>query len=73
LNILEKVSLPDEITALLRTLSSVGFFERSALIGSWVMPIYHELYNAHYTSVEKRLGVERTSSRKLAQLFKIEQ
>lgn len=33
---------------LLRTLSSVGFFERSALIGSWVMPIYNELYHAHY-------------------------
>jgi len=48
LKLLEKISLPDEIMALLRTLSSVGFFERSALVGSWVMPIYHELYQVHY-------------------------
>lgn len=48
MNILQKLSLPDEINALLRTLSSVGFFERSVLIGSWVMPIYQELYQARY-------------------------
>lgn len=29
-------------------MSRVGFFERSLLIGSWVMPIYQELYQAHY-------------------------
>ena len=34
---------PTEIRALLRTLSEAGFFERSLLIGSWVMPIYREL------------------------------
>lgn len=32
----------------MREMSRVGFFERSLLIGSWVMPIYQELYQAHY-------------------------
>ncbi len=29
-------------------MSVVGFFDRSLLVGSWVMPIYHELYGAPY-------------------------
>lgn len=29
-------------------MSDVGFFERSVLIGSWVMLIYQELYGARY-------------------------
>jgi len=47
-NTLRTINLPNEITTLLRSLSNVGFFERSALIGSWVMPIYQELYQARY-------------------------
>src|SRR5512143_3508242 len=40
---------PPEIMTLLRTLSEAGFFERSLLVGSWVMPIYRELYGVSYT------------------------
>jgi hypothetical protein len=32
----------------LKELSSVGFFEKSVLIGSWVMPLYHEFFNIPY-------------------------
>jgi hypothetical protein len=39
---------PPPISGLLRTLSGAGFFERSLLIGSWVMPLYQELYEARY-------------------------
>ncbi|MFP4072169.1 MAG: GSU2403 family nucleotidyltransferase fold protein [Desulfovibrionales bacterium] len=39
---------PPPISALLHSLSSAGFFERSLLIGSWVMPLYQELYEAKY-------------------------
>ncbi len=39
---------PTQIEALLRALSEVGFFERSSLIGSWVMPLYQELYGVQY-------------------------
>lgn len=34
--------------ALLRALSNADFFEQSTLIGSWVMPIYQELYQVRY-------------------------
>lgn len=47
-NVLRDTHLPLEIRSLLRALSRVGFFERSLLIGSWVMPIYQELYQARY-------------------------
>jgi hypothetical protein len=56
LNSLQKINLPAEITTLLGTLSNVGFFERSTLIGSWVMPIYQELYQASY--VLKTLDID---------------
>lgn len=46
---LSETSFPPEIRALLRTLCDAGFFERSLLIGSWVMPIYRELYGVAYT------------------------
>jgi hypothetical protein len=39
---------PPQIGGLLHTLSEVGFFERSLLIGSWVMPLYEELYGVRY-------------------------
>jgi len=56
LNSLDKVVLPDEITALLRALSSAGFFKQSTLIGSWVMPVYQELYQVRY--VLKTLDID---------------
>ncbi len=40
---------PDRITQLIQTVSGVGFFEHSAVIGSWVMLIYKELYGIRYT------------------------
>jgi hypothetical protein len=46
--ILRTVRFPPPIGSLLRSLSEVGFFDRSALIGSWVMPLYGELYGARY-------------------------
>jgi hypothetical protein len=47
-NVLHKVRFPPPISGLLRGLSEVGFFDRSSLIGSWVMPIYQELYGVRY-------------------------
>lgn len=46
--ILHNSPFPPHIHNLIREMSLVGFFERSLLIGSWVMPIYQDLYNAHY-------------------------
>lgn len=48
MNTLRSVYFPPPIGDLLRSLSTVGFFDRSLLIGSWVMPIYQELYGAPY-------------------------
>jgi hypothetical protein len=42
------VHFPPPIGGLLRTLSKVGFFDRSLLIGSWVMPLYQELYGVRH-------------------------
>ena len=39
---------PDRIRNLICAISKTGFFDRSALIGSWVMPIYQELYGIRY-------------------------
>ena len=39
---------PDHIKNLFHVMSKVGFFERSVVIGSWVMLIYQELYGARY-------------------------
>jgi hypothetical protein len=39
---------PDRIKDLLHAVSRAGFFERSVVIGSWVMLIYQELYGARY-------------------------
>jgi len=48
MNILQTVRFPLPIGGLLNALSEVGFFDRSALIGSWVMPIYQKLYGVRY-------------------------
>ncbi len=39
---------PAEVQELLQMLYSVGFFEDSMLIGSWVMPLYQELLGIKY-------------------------
>ena len=44
MRILRAVRFPPPIDGVLRALSDVGFFERSCLIGSWVMLPYKELY-----------------------------
>jgi len=48
MNVLRNIHFPPPIDGLLRSLSEVGFFDRSLLIGSWVMPLYQELYGAPY-------------------------
>jgi hypothetical protein len=42
------VRFPLPIGDLLRSLSEVGFFDRSLLIGSWAMVLYQELYGVPY-------------------------
>lgn len=39
---------PGAVSNLLEMLSSVGFFEESMLIGSWVMPLYREFFDVTY-------------------------
>jgi len=39
---------PDQIKNLFCAMSDVGFFERSVVVGSWVMLIYQELYGTRY-------------------------
>jgi len=48
MKVLRTFHFPPPIGGLLRTLSEVGFFDRSLLIGSWVMPLYQELYGVRY-------------------------
>jgi hypothetical protein len=47
-NLLPDKLFPDSIHGLLCTISCAGFFDRSVMIGSWVMLIYQELYGARY-------------------------
>jgi len=47
-NLLPANLFPDRIKRLLHALSSAGFFDRSVMIGSWVMLIYQELFGARY-------------------------
>lgn len=39
---------PPPVSSLLKALSSVGFFEESLLIGSWVMSLYREFFGISY-------------------------
>ena len=48
MKVLRTVHFPPPIGDLLRSLSEVGFFDRSLLIGSWAMLLYQELYGAPY-------------------------
>jgi hypothetical protein len=43
-NLLTDNLFPSNIHGLLRTISRAGFFDRSVMIGSWVMLVYQELY-----------------------------
>lgn len=40
---------PVEVRELLQALYTVGFFEESMLVGSWVMPLYHDAFGISYT------------------------
>ena len=48
MSILCNSPFPSQIHDLVREMNRVGFFERSLLIGSRVMPIHEELYKTHY-------------------------
>ncbi|MEW6665950.1 MAG: GSU2403 family nucleotidyltransferase fold protein [Thermodesulfobacteriota bacterium] len=48
MKVLRTVLFPPQIGGLLCALSEVGFFDRSLLIGSWVMPLCRELYGVHH-------------------------
>jgi len=39
---------PSEVRELFQALHAVGFFEESMLIGSWVMPLYREVFGINY-------------------------
>ncbi|HZV47026.1 MAG TPA: GSU2403 family nucleotidyltransferase fold protein [Thermodesulfovibrionales bacterium] len=39
---------PSEVRELFQALHAVGFFEESMLIGSWVMPLYQEVFSINY-------------------------
>ena len=39
---------PSEIEELLRPLDGIGFFDDAMLVGSWVMPLYRELFGMPY-------------------------
>ncbi|MBI4653787.1 MAG: hypothetical protein HY752_02165 [Nitrospirae bacterium] len=43
-----KQIFPLEVIELLKAFYSVGFFEESMLIGSWVMPLYHDVFGIRY-------------------------
>jgi hypothetical protein len=45
---LNNTHFPAEIDTLIKALSKAGFFESSLLIGSWVMPVYQDLYKIKY-------------------------
>jgi len=66
---------PCEITSLLQAISSVGFFESSILIGSWVMPIYRELYGILYVlqtfDIDFAVHVAHTKNKLRADLNKL--
>ena len=63
---------PDHIKYLLHAMSGVGFFERSVVIGSWVMLIYQELYGARYVlrtlDVDFAVHIAHTKSKLRADL-----
>ena len=63
---------PEMITDLLRAVSRAGFFQRSVVIGSWVMLIYQELYGTRYAlrtlDVDFAVHIAHTKSKLRADL-----
>ena len=63
---------PDQIKKLFHAMSGAGFFERSVMIGSWVMLIYQELYGPRYVlrtqDVDFAVHIVHTKSRLRADL-----
>jgi hypothetical protein len=47
-NLNSAVFLPENVIEVLRSLSQAGFFAQGLLIGSWVMPIYQEIFKIQY-------------------------
>jgi len=66
---------PDQIKNLLCAISKVGFFERSIVVGSWVMLIYQEIYSARYVlrtqDVDFGVHIAQPASKLKADLQKI--
>ena len=72
---------PGEVRELLQALHSVGFFEESMLIGSWVMPLYQELFGINipfglWTSILQsnsfiQAGIEKKISKNLSPISDI--
>ena len=71
-NLLPDNLFPASIHGLLRTVSRTGFFDRSMMIGSWVMLIYQELYGVRYAlrtlNVDFAVHVAHTQSQLRADL-----
>jgi hypothetical protein len=71
-NLLPDNLFPISIHRLLCTISRAGFFDRSVMIGSWVMLIYQELYGARYAlrtlDVDFAVHIAHTQSRLRADL-----
>lgn len=63
---------PARIRDLLHAMSGVGFFERSVVVGSWVMLIYQELYGVRYVlrtlDVDFAVHIAHTKSKLRADL-----
>ena len=43
-----KAPFPEDVERLLLSLSKAGFFEHGLLVGSWVFPLYREIFNLSY-------------------------
>lgn len=75
MKILHHSPFPLHIQNLIREMSRVGFFDRSILIGSWVMPIYQELYQANYAlktlDVDFAVHIAHRSRQRRADLEKL--
>ena len=71
-NLLPDNLFPDRIKDLLHAISRAGFFDRSVVIGSWVMLIYQELFDARYVlrtlDVDFAVHIAHTKSKLRADL-----
>jgi len=71
-NLLPDNLFPDRIKDLLHAISRAGFFDRSVVIGSWVMLIYQGLFGARYAlrtlDVDFAVHIAHTKSKLRADL-----